>query len=110
MHIPIFDVNAAATYQADSAIVQGILTMIALIVAVGVPWWQQRNGRHQDRMLRCSELAGLRLALHTEVGVIARECIAEQMGWSNAPRQQLTKVSAQRFCRGLSFIPATPVE
>jgi hypothetical protein len=84
MHLPILDANTAASYQTYAAAIQGLLTIFALAIAIGVPVWQQKKARSQDQDGRCRELNGLRLALKTEVGLVARLCLHEQTAWNDA--------------------------
>jgi hypothetical protein len=81
MGMPIWNPDQAATVQAITAIAQGLLTVIALAVALGVPWWQQKQIRGEDKRRQKDELAGLRHALHTEVGMAARQCLVELEHW-----------------------------
>jgi type II secretory pathway pseudopilin PulG len=85
MHWPSWNADTAATVQALAAIVQGILTILALMAAIGIPLWQQWRGRVEDRASRAAELAGLRHALHTEVGAIGLQCLIELDTWTKAP-------------------------
>ena len=70
--------------QFAEAIAQVVMPVLALMAAIGVPWWQQREGRKEDRTRRAVDLAGLRLALHTEVGAIGLQCLIELNSWAKA--------------------------
>jgi uncharacterized protein (UPF0332 family) len=91
MHWPSWSADTAATVQAIAAIAQGVLTILALIAAIGIPWWQLRQGRAEERKRREAELVGLRQGLHTEVGVVALQCLAERQSWIKATATAATK-------------------
>jgi hypothetical protein len=55
--------------------VQAIGAIIALVVAIGIAWWQQRRARTAEQSAKAAELASLRLALHIEVKMVARQCL-----------------------------------
>jgi hypothetical protein len=55
--------------------VQAAGAICAILIAIAVPWWQQRRARAADQREKADELASVRLALHTEVGIVGRECL-----------------------------------
>jgi hypothetical protein len=99
MDLPSWGADKAATVQALAAIGQGVLTVLALIAAIGVPWWQHRRGRVEDRKRHAAELAGLRLALHTEVGAIGLQLLIELESWVKASLLIQKRISARRSRR-----------
>ena len=84
MRWPSWTAETSAAVQAVAAIAQGILTFVALMTAIGVPWWQQQQERAEGRKRQAGELAGLRQGLYTEVGVVALQCLIELDGWTKA--------------------------
>ena len=77
MNIPCWTSDQAAAIQVVVAAAQAVLTVIALGIAIGVPWWQQRMKTKDDASQRASETEALRLSLQTEVKMVARRCQME---------------------------------
>jgi hypothetical protein len=65
-------------HPATAAWVQAVGTIIALAIAIAVPWIQQWRTRVGERRF-------LRYALHTEVGMVAEQCFLELKSWLDAP-------------------------
>jgi hypothetical protein len=89
--LPPWNSDEAATVQAIAAIAQGLLTVVALAIAIGVPMWQQRRVRQDGKKNRADELAGLRHALHTEVGMVGLQCLIELYSWLKVERPTAVK-------------------
>jgi hypothetical protein len=70
MIIPSWSADQAATVQA-------LLTGVALAFAICVPALQQRQTKAAEDKRRSNELAAIRLALHTEVAMVAKQCRIE---------------------------------
>lgn len=60
-----------------AATVQALGTILALGIAIAIPWWQQR-------LTRRAEQHSLRHALHNQVGMVAKVCLDELNSWRNA--------------------------
>ena len=100
MRLPNWSSETSAVVQGIASLSQAFMTIIALMVAIAVPWWQQRQNRNEDRVRRAADLAGLRLALHTEVGAIGLQCLFELKSWQRLepPPAKRTLITA-RFPR-----------
>jgi hypothetical protein len=67
------------------------VSAIGIGIAIYVPWRQQRLNAKAEAQRRADELAALRHALHTEVGMVATQCHLELWTWHNAPQPPAVK-------------------
>lgn len=97
MDLPAWNGDRAATVQALAAIMQAVLTIVALGIAIGVPWWQgyrERKRQAADRRERSVAVAIMLLPhvmaiqkeaqqiaslLHDNADAIPRELIAKSV-------------------------------
>ena len=102
MTLPSWTADQAAAIQAITAIVQAVLTVIALFIAIYVPKQQYSQARKSDAERRTNELAdvaakkadevaAIRLALNTEVQMVATQCLREFNDWCDAPQPPVQK-------------------
>jgi hypothetical protein len=72
-----------------------------------VPWWQHHAARIDDKKDRAAELAGIRQALHTEVGMVAMQCLIELDGWLKAAPPPAVKNPRTARLPSLTILEAT---
>jgi hypothetical protein len=63
-------------HPGTAAWVQAFGAILALAVAISVAWWQQSKARTAEQSAKAAELASLRLALHSEVKMVACQCLS----------------------------------
>jgi hypothetical protein len=64
-------------HPGTAAWAQAVVTSIALFIAIWLPLRQHQQTRKDEQEARDRELAGLRLALYTEVRLVAHACLQQ---------------------------------